>query len=105
MRYEIARVWGKADLFDIEFTHKGGTKWSASVPPDFKDGVYATEIWALNVFGERAYWAGELFMCNGVCCIEIEQSSCQLWLSPRNYQFTILDRLALTIRKGCRHVR
>lgn len=122
MRYEIARVWGKADSFDIEFTHKGGAKWSASVPPDFKDGVYATEIWALNVFGERAYWAGELFMCNGVCCIEIEQSSCQLWLMPRSYQlefmqrfymfvsqrsehsFALLDRRIFTVRKGCSHV-
>ncbi len=104
MRYKIARVWGKADSFDIEFKHLGGTRWKASVPPDYNDGVYAVEIWALNEFGETAYWAGELFMCDGVCCIEIQQSGFQIWIQPRKRQLELLDRRQLIVRKGCCHV-
>lgn len=104
MRYKIARVWGRADSFDIEFKHLGGTRWSASVPPDYNDGVYAVGIWALNEFGETAYWAGELFMCDGVCCIEIQQSGFQIWIQPRKQQLTLSDRRKIIIRKGCCHV-
>jgi len=105
VRYKIARVWGKADSFDIEFTHKGGTRWSASVPPDYNDGVYACEIWALNEYGETAYWAGVLFMCDGVCCIDIKQSGFQIWIQPRRLQFTPSERIQFIVRKGCTHVR
>lgn len=104
MAYRITRVWGKADSFYIEFTHAGGTRWKASVPPDRKDGVYAAEIWAVNEFGETAYWAGELFMCGGVCCIEIQQSGFQIWIQPRKHQLEFLDRRQLIVRKGCCHV-
>jgi len=69
-RPKIIRVWGKADDFDIEF-HESGGRWICTVPPDTKDGQYAVEIHAINVFGEMAYWTGTLYMCNGVCHLEL----------------------------------
>ena len=123
MDYKITRVWGKADSFDIEFTYIGGTRWKASVPPDKNDGVYAVGIWAMNEYGEVAYWAGELFMCGGVCCLNIHQSAYQIWflpfnyrievserggfevdVKPRKYHLELLDRMKLIIRKECSHV-
>ena len=120
---KILRVWGKADSFDIEFTYEGGTRWKCSVPPDTKDGQYAAEIWAVNEFGELAYWTGELFMVNGVCCLRFDDSSYRIWLKTaatsigkltaqrrevrlRANAFTVrlLPETTITGRKGCAHV-
>lgn len=92
-RPKIIRVWGKADSFDIEFTHLGGTRWEANVPPDTTDGQYAVEIWAMNEFKETTYWTGELYMCNGVCCIKFFKQPYQMWFKKSG--------LNLIIEKGC----
>lgn len=122
MKPKILRVWGKADSFDIEFTHEGGTRWKCSVPPDTKDGQYAAEIWAVNEFGELAYWTGELFMVNGVCCLRFDDSPYRIWVRMSAAQISSLSscsdmrfrqscfemRLApatqISVRKGCAHV-
>ncbi len=95
-RSQIVRVWGKADSFDIEFTYEEGIRWECSVPPDISDGVYAAEIYAMNTLGETAHWCGELFMCNGICHLEIKDSPYMIWLRPIAKN--------LVIRKGCPHV-
>lgn len=121
-RAEILRVWGKADSFDLEFTHKGGTKWVCSVPPDTVDGHYAVEVWAINALGQTAHWTGELFMCNGVCHVELFSLPYQIWLtcsSPsvsfdrkteviltgfKSHYNVELEKLTdVILRKGCMH--
>ena len=119
---KIVRVWGKADNFGIEFTHEGGTRWNCSVPPDTKDGQYAAEIWAINEFGELAYWTGELFMVNGVCCLRFDDSPYRIWvkltsaqignlisfsqmhLAPSRFNLMLAPVTYITVRKGCAHV-
>lgn len=119
---KILRVWGKADSFDIEFNYESGTRWKCSVPPDTKDGQYAAEIWAINEFSELAYWTGELFMCNGVCCLRFDDSPYRIWVkttatsigklvSDREVRFMnntltirLLPMTQIAVRKGCAHV-
>lgn len=119
---KILRVWGKADSFDIEFTHEGGTRWKCFVPPDTKDGQYAAEIWAVNEFGELAYWTGELFMVNGVCCLQLNKDcyqvkmklntteinkivlSNEIKISQNIIQMKFNPFTQITVRKGCSHV-
>ena len=67
---KIIRVFGKADDFDIELSRKG-KKWEVDIPPDMTDGVYAVQLTAIDVNGESAYWVGELYMTDGVCCFKI----------------------------------
>lgn len=101
---KILRVWGKADSFDIEFTHIGGTKWKCSVPPDVKDGQYAVEIWAISKFGDIAYWTGELFMCNGICCLRFNERPFTIWVKTSTTHIgNLLPQTQITIRKGCSH--
>lgn len=89
-RPKIIRVWGKADSFEIEFTHMGGTRWEASVPPDTNDGQYAVEIWAMNEFKETAHWTGELYMCNGVCCVKFHRQPYRIWISKNDFIFDFM---------------
>lgn len=72
-RPEVIRLWGHADSFDIEFTHDKGYHWHCDIPADTKDGIYAVELWALNVYNEISYWIGELYMTNGVCHLKLNK--------------------------------
>lgn len=101
---KIIRVFGKADSFDIEFTEKGG-RWEADIPPDFTDGVYAVQLTAVNEFGKKSTWVGELFMCNGVCCVKFNDSPYQVWLRVKDYTVNLSTNYEMIIRKGCCHVR
>lgn len=100
----VERVWGRADNFDIEFTHKGGTRWEASVPPDTKDGQYACEIWAINEFGKIAYWTGELYMCSGVCCLKVSAKPYKITVQKKEFNFVFKKSgLIMIFEKGCLH--
>lgn len=121
-RSKIIRVWGKADSFDIEFVHIKGDIWSCEIPPDTKDGQYAVEIQAVNEYGETAYWTGTLYMCGGVCHLEIIAQPYLFWISARSLELEVSCRSPLcfaplprifafcwqnykiTIKKGCGHV-
>lgn len=103
----IVRVWGKADNFDIEFkkSEKSGGKWLCAIPPDTKDGQYATEIFGINEYGEKAYWTGILYMCGGVCHLEIMAQPFTFWLSERRFSFVVEEpNYVIIIKKGCEHV-
>ena len=85
-RPAIVRLYGHADLFDIEFVNKGGARWECEVPPDVSDGVYAVERWAINAEGVTAYWTGELYMTNGVCHLVIHKPKHQITIkAPKKY--------------------
>lgn len=118
---KIVRVYGKADSFDIELIRKGDI-WETEIPPDMTDGVYATELTAIDVNGESAFWAGELFMVDGVCCMDIEPLPYRIGLKVNEYSVSIYPELhteikvrndlfmqfnsekEMIIRKGCCHV-
>lgn len=98
---EVVRVWGKADGLDIEFEKRGG-KWLCLVPPDTKDGQYACEINAYNAAGKTAFYAGILYMCSGVCHLQINTKSAKL--DGSKYAVFVRSKHEIIIRKGCRHV-
>lgn len=85
---KIIRVFGKADSFDIELT-RVGKLWEVDVPPDLVDGVYAVQLVAINEFGESGIWTGELFMCNGTCCINFVDQPYRLWVKVKKYDTQI----------------
>lgn len=105
MSTDVKRVWGKADGLSLEFTYKGEEQWETAVPPDTKDGVYAVELWAINGAGELGHWTGELFMCSGVCCINIFSQPYQIWFKTQRHQIVIDKRLIIMFERGCNHVR
>lgn len=102
-RPKIVRLYGRAGSFDIEFTHKGGTIWTAKVPPDTDDGVYSVELTAVNELGETAYWTGELYMCGGVCHMEIMKNDYVFWFAPLTNVEISSETSNIYIRKGCPH--
>ena len=69
---KVIRVFGRADSYDIEFAPKGD-KWEVDIPPDMTDGVYACQLTAIDDSGDFAYWVGELYMVDGVCCLKINE--------------------------------
>lgn len=98
-RPKIIRLWGNADDFDIEFKNEGGI-WKVDVPPDFTDGVYAVTLHALNEFYESATWVGELFMCNGACCIKIHFAPYQVWFKVKEYSMSFFENYEIELRKS-----
>ncbi|MBR3767514.1 MAG: Ig-like domain-containing protein [Clostridia bacterium] len=88
----ITRVWGRADAFDIEFTQRLDGKWYVNIPPDLTDGQYAVEIYVQNIYGERAYWTGILYMHNGRACLHLSKTSCTLWLRPSMCSLNFIHR-------------
>ena len=82
---KVIRVYGKADSYDIEFT-PNGDKWEVDVPPDMTDGVYAVQLTAIDELGECAYWVGELYMVDGVCCLKINEIPYRARLKAKEYE-------------------
>lgn len=79
---KVIRVFGKADDFDIELSRKGD-KWEVDIPPDMTDGVYAVQLTAIDELGDCAYWVGELYMVDGVCCLKIDEIPYRVRIKPR----------------------
>lgn len=100
-RSEIVRVWGKADGLNIEFEKKGD-RWLCLVPPDTQDGQYACEINARNAAGKTAFYTGILYMCSGVCHLEIAAKSAKL--ESLKCVVSVRPKHEIIIRRGCRHV-
>ena len=57
----ITRVIGKANGFDIIFTHIQGARWETTVPSNLS-GEYVVEIFAENDSGNSAYVCKMLFI-------------------------------------------
>ena len=88
---EVIRVFGRADSFDIEFT-KNGDKWEVDIPPDMIDGVYAVQLTAIDKSGVHAYWVGELYMTNGVCCLSLKSSLYKVNIEYNRYSIHISNK-------------
>ena len=102
-RSEILRVWGKADSFDIEFSKTGGL-WVCAVPPDTKDGQYAVEVHAINEFEQTAYWTGTLYMCNGICHLELKETPYVIMFLSEPEMLRFFEPThEIIIKKGCEH--
>ena len=94
---KIVRLFGKADNFNIEFSREGRV-WKTDIPPDMTDGVYAVQLTAVYELGETAYWVGELFMCNGVCCLRFMRKRRRIGFSSPGYRMTLRNKLHLVMR-------
>ena len=91
-----ARVWGRADAFDLTFDMTKGGDWEASVPADLEDGQYVCEIWAENTIGEQTYWTGTLYMVDGHCVyLRLESDLYITSLIPDTYEIRLI--------RGCCH--
>ncbi len=97
---KVARVYGKADDFDIEFVRKGD-RWAVEVPPDLSDGRYVVRITAIDVLGNTCYWIGELYMMNGVCHMEIRRHLTGCLFSVQSYRMkaSAYNRMDLSSKK------
>ena len=82
---KVIRVYGKADSYDIEFSPKGD-KWEVDIPPDMTDGVYACQLTAIDELGESAYWVGELYMVDGVCCFKFAELPYKAKIKSKDYE-------------------
>ncbi len=98
-----ARVWGRADAFDLTFDMTKGGDWEASVPADLEDGQYVCEIWAESAIGEQTYWTGTLYMVDGrLVCIRLADDPHQIVLLPeRNAAELIDDRYIILLIGRC----
>ena len=94
---KVIRVFGKADSFDIELSRKGD-KWEVDIPPDMTDGVYAVHLTAIDEHGCFAYWAGELYMIDGVCCLKINEIPYRVKIKPRKKYETKIEKSKHTAR-------
>lgn len=84
---DIVRVWGTCDNLQIEFNYKGGNTWTCVVPPDFKDGVYVAEFWALDTKERIGHWTGFLYMSSGICHFKFQEQKNRLWIETRSQYF------------------
>ena len=101
---DIVKVWGTCDERQVEFKHEGGITWSCVVPPDFKDGVYAAEFFAIDALDRLGHWSGFLYMSSGVCHFKIKEEKIKLWFVLKKYEIEIKDsRYKIFFKKGCRH--
>ncbi len=82
MRLPIIEVWGNADSYPLTFTPEEGIKWKVQVPPDLHDGAYECSIGAKNEAGEMGFWAGWLYMCNGICHLELRPQQYRIIYEP-----------------------
>lgn len=100
MRSKIKRVWGKCDKFDVEFSLLSTGEWVCTVPPDTDDGQYAVEIFAYNEAGKTSCYTGILYMCSGVCHLEIKVRDSSI----RNEKFAVAVRenVHVKIEKGAK---
>lgn len=92
----VIRLFGKADNFNIEFSRKG-EHWEVEIPADLVDGVYAVQLTAVDELGEIAYWVGELYMCNGTCCVKIKKKLAKNFLSVEDFCLEIIPSNAIKI--------
>lgn len=101
---DIVKVWGTCDERQVEFKHEGGITWSCVVPPDFKDGVYAAEFFAIDALDRLGHWSGFLYMSSGVCHFKIKEEKIKLWFVLKKYEIEIKDsKYKIFFKKGCRH--
>jgi hypothetical protein len=76
----VTRVWGKADSFELVFSHSGAF-WQACVPADLEDGQYVTELYCIDDSGNMGYWTGILYICNSENVrVRIVSDKFRLWL-------------------------
>lgn len=96
---KVIRVFGRADSYDIEFTPKGD-KWVVDIPPDMTDGVYACQLTAIDSNGESAYWVGELYMVDGVCCLKINEVPYKVRLQKKKFDVEYTDDFNISFCKS-----
>lgn len=89
---KIKEVTGTADEFNLVFSKGEDGLWQCFVPPDTRDGMYAVTIKAVNVINETAFWSGFLYMCNGVCHLELRPERYQAVISSRCYKATVAGK-------------
>lgn len=65
----VVRVYGIADQFSLEFENVDGNDWDVRVPIDTVDGIYACEIYAVDIAGGTDVWTGLLYVHNGSACL------------------------------------
>lgn len=103
---KITQVTGWADSFELSLTKAQNGLWEISVPPDTQDGVYAVSLKAVNELGETSYWTGFLYMCNGVCHLEMKPEKYSIVFSQKEYKLLMSEpKYKVFFEEGCRHDR
>ena len=98
----IVRCWGEADSFSLEFTQGADGKWRANVVPDFEDGQYAVQLFAMNDIGAIGIYTGMLYMYDGTTCLHINDEPVHFVLLPELITTDVLpERVKLELLQEC----
>lgn len=60
----ITEVYGTCDDYEVVFRQEGGV-WRCCIPPDWTDGQYVCEFYAITDAGVQGYWTGILYISAG----------------------------------------
>lgn len=83
----VARVYGKADNFDIEFYQDDSGQWKCAVPFD-RDGEYIVGIYAVDEAGNESYVADMLFAVDTAkLCVKVKVLHANIATKLRKYTF------------------
>lgn len=77
----ITAVHGSADGHALVLTPTGGG-WRATLPPDLADGQYVMTLTADDEAGNSTDYRGVLYLCAGICKLELRQETAALLPLP-----------------------
>ncbi|MGN1348857.1 MAG: hypothetical protein ACI4VI_07925 [Acutalibacteraceae bacterium] len=105
LRSEIVSVWGKADAYSVTF-EKRENLWVCSVPTDLSDGAYECCFYAKNEKGTVTSWTGTLYMCSGICRIDVLPFTHTLMFKENKNPVIAFERQNFEINfiKECKHL-
>lgn len=93
----ITSVYGKCDNYDVVFKQEGGV-WRCCIPPDWTDGQYVCEFYAVTDAGVQGYWTGILYISAGnVYCPKLVEDAFRVWVLPDRCGALEPDRITCTI--------
>ena len=85
----ITAVTGSADGHELVLTPKGNG-WQATLPPDLADGQYVVTLTAVNEAGNTTDYRGVLYLCAGICRLEMQREIPAFLQLPDNLSVCLL---------------
>ena len=81
----ITAVRGSADGHALVLTPAGGG-WRAILPPDLADGQYVVTLTATDEAGNVSDYRGVLYLCAGVCRLELRPEALRLLAAAQKFE-------------------
>lgn len=85
----IATVRGSADEHELVLTSTGDG-WRATLPPNLADGQYVVTLTATDAAGNSTDYRGVLYLCAGICSLQLQREKTAFLLLPDNLTVCLL---------------